>query len=107
MQVFKEELERLQKVLEQSGADQKKSISDGSRRMVLLKVHERTMRRELAALYEREEANEREIKRLKMLDDYRVKETRERLSWLEQYKDTATTHISQLREQLLTCVPQV
>lgn len=75
--------------------------------MVLLKVHERTMRRELKSMYEREEGNDREIKRLKILDEYRVKETRERLSWLEQYKDAATNYINQLREQLLTCVPQV
>ena len=65
------------------------------------------MRRELKSLYEREEANEREIKRLKILDDYRVKETRERLAWLEQFKDSASYHIQQLRDQLINCVPQV
>ena len=65
------------------------------------------MRRELKSLYEREEANEREIKRLKILDDYRVKETRERLVWLEQFKDSASYHIQQLRDQLINCVPQV
>ena len=100
-------MERLQKVLQQSGNEQKKSTSEASRKMVLLKVHERTMRRELKSLYEREEANEREIKRLKMLDDYRVKETRQRLAWLEQFKDSASYHIQQLRDQLINCVPQV
>lgn len=105
--IHKDELERLQRVLQQDGAQQKKSISDGSRKMVLLKVHERMMRRELKSLYEREAANTREIKRLKVLEEFRTKEVRERVGWLEQFKDSASYHIAELRDQLLNCVPQV
>ena len=44
---------------------------------------------------------------MKILDDYRVKETRARLGWLEEYKDSATHHVQQLREEVITSVPQV
>ena len=65
------------------------------------------MRRELKSLYEREAANTREIKRLKVLEEFRAKEMRERVGWLEQFKDSASYHIAELRDQLLNCVPQV
>ena len=66
-QVYKAELERLQSVLEKSGSEQKRALTDTSRRLVLLRVHERTLRRELQLAQERGAADHREIRRLQVI----------------------------------------
>eukprot|EP00116_Pleurobrachia_bachei_P002483 sb/3462745/ len=62
-QVYKEEYERLRATLERSPAEQKKGLADVSRKLVLLKVSERSLKRELRLAKECEERKGREVGR--------------------------------------------
>ena len=70
-------------------------------------MNERTLTREMRSLQERDARNQREITRLRGVQDNGAKELRERLMWLERFRDTATHHIQTLQAELLASVPEV
>eukprot|EP00116_Pleurobrachia_bachei_P000801 sb/3461063/ len=105
-QVYKEEYERLRATLERSPAEQKKSLADVSRKLVLLKVSERSLKRELRLAKECEERKGREVGRLEAQLQFQTQSSKSKILWLEEFKESATQKLNQLNERLVFSVPQ-